>query len=110
MANYYNKTRTPLAVALLRGGSVVLAPKQWVSIAIEDEGSGSLLSYVRKGFVAISSPSASNPEPVAALDPIVKIQKPASASDPVLISKTETAEPKQVMQEMASIKSNRKGR
>lgn len=86
MADYYNVTRAPLGIALRRGGSVSVAPKSWLFISPQDEGTAGLAEAVRKGFLvrslvpitdtsAPANPAAATesvtPAPVAAAEPSV---------------------------------------
>ena len=75
MPLYYNKTRGPLPLEL-RSGSRVVAPKSAIDIAPEDEGSASVVRYVRKGFLV---PPRHRP---AAVVPVVVAPKPVPAPAP----------------------------
>jgi hypothetical protein len=109
MANYYNKTRTPIAVSLLRGGSVMLSPKSWTTIAMEDEGSESLLGCVRRGFVTVSRPAAPVDIPVSEAVSVAKVQEPTPVVAVPAIAAI-AVESRPTMQEVAPLKPNRKGR
>lgn len=50
MPLYYNKTRGPLPLEMPSGSTVVSA-KSFIDIAREDEGCGSVVRAVRKGFL-----------------------------------------------------------
>lgn len=49
MPDYYNRSRTPVAIGLRNGQSVVIGPKHWSYVDPEDEGTESLLSAVGRG-------------------------------------------------------------
>lgn len=51
MGDYYNTTRTPISVTLRSGGSTSIGPKTWCYLSPEDEGTSSLATSVRKGFL-----------------------------------------------------------
>lgn len=50
MPIYFNRTRGPLPLEL-RSGSRVVPPKGSIDISPEDEGSASVVRYVKKGFL-----------------------------------------------------------
>lgn len=50
MPRYYNKTRGPLPLELPSGSTVVTA-KTYIDIARDEEGCGSVVRAVRKGFL-----------------------------------------------------------
>ena len=83
MADYYNKTRGPLAVTLRRGGSMSVGPKAWCFIEAADEGSESLTDLVRKGFLVRSLVPQTNPTPAdtspqKAVIPVEKVVEPTA--------------------------------
>ena len=96
MADYYNKTRSPLAVSLQRGTSISIAPKQWITIAPEDEGTESLAKAVSKGFLVVSKIPAVKPAPVVlaveevvpVAAPEVKVEKPVEVVEAVSLAST----------------------
>jgi hypothetical protein len=51
MGRYYNKTRGPLGLSLLSGKAASVPPKTWVELDPADEGSPSVINYIRKGFL-----------------------------------------------------------
>jgi len=77
MADYYNKTRSPVTVALHNGASLCISPKTWTFIPPSDEGTESLCEALKNGFLIrakipftqapVSTPSVA---PVRAVEPI----------------------------------------
>lgn len=51
MAKYYNKTRSPVSAPLRDGSSGYFAPKQWVVVTKEQEGSSALVHLTKKGIL-----------------------------------------------------------
>jgi hypothetical protein len=99
MAEYYNKTRTPLAVKVGKDRSIVIGSKQRVYIPASGEGDSSLSDLVRKGFlvrIAVSreAPVVVEPEKVqetqAVPIPLVTLVAEAK-SDPVPIATVASA-------------------
>jgi hypothetical protein len=88
---------------------MVLAPKRWTSIAVEDEGSESLLNCIRKGFVSVSNSTVAEAAVAIVLAP-EPVKMPAKVFSPVSAPKLESAEPKAAIRELTSTKPNRKGR
>lgn len=85
MADYYNRTRTPLGVTLRGGGSISVGPKTWCYIAPADEGTPGLASMLRKGFlvkaaVPITETTATTPAIVAAVPSVTPIPEVAISS------------------------------
>ena len=104
MADYYNKTKGPVAVTLQRGGSVLIGSKKWLTIDPLDEGHESLQRALTKGFLARSR--ASCPEPEVSVDPVPVV--PETIAEPVapaaLASGPKLDEPK------SEVRSGKKGR
>lgn len=66
MGRYYNKTRSPLSATLRNGETAFFAPKKWVELAKEVEGSAAVLELRRKGFLAYKPDKAPKaPAPAA---------------------------------------------
>lgn len=87
MGDYYNKTRSPLPVALLRGNSVSIGPKTWCYIPPEDEGTPSLIDALKKGFLVRA---------------IVQITNPPSKTPPVVVPASEPSAAPAAAAEMVS--------
>ena len=69
MGRYYNKTRSPLSASLRDGGSGYFAPKTWVSLSKEQDGSAAVVQLVKKGFLAYRPDPVEAPEPPKAPEP-----------------------------------------
>jgi hypothetical protein len=89
MADYYNKTKGPVAVALLRGGSVLIGPKKWLTIDPLDEGHESLQRSLTRGDIIrkvtpVEAPpvQAAPPAPVAPVAPVVVAEPVVQAAPP----------------------------
>ena len=87
MGDYYNKTRSPVAVTLLRGSSISISPKTWCFISPEDEGTASLAEAVRKGLLTRAIVPITVPDPASAaltpsLVPTVPVSTDASTAAP----------------------------
>lgn len=107
MGDYYNKTRTPIGIALRRGGSMSVGPKSWCYISPEDEGTPALADSVRKGFLVRAlvpktdlSPAASptvsvsaSPEALVASAPITTPIPESAASAASTLSPAPSAPP-----------------
>jgi hypothetical protein len=111
MGDYYNKTRTPICVTLRRGGSASIGPKTWCFVAPEDEGTSSLATHIRKGFLVkalvpftnVAEPVVAAPVVVAPVVPLVvavavtpvpeSVAPSVSAPEPVVVAPS-VVEPK----------------
>jgi hypothetical protein len=93
MGDYYNKTRSPLPVTLVRGGSMCFAPKHWGYIRPEDEGSESLFEAIRNGYLVRSAVPI-----IVPAAPVLVPESVPAASDHVVASETKPATPAPVVQ------------
>jgi hypothetical protein len=82
MPRYYNPKRGPLPLELNHAGSTIVPAKSFVEIAREDEGSASVVKYVRKGLL-VPPKLRPTPKPVA-VAPVVAAPTPAPKPDPVV--------------------------
>lgn len=80
MGKYFNTQRGPLAVSLASGKAVTAPPKSWIEIDPADEGSASLQSMIRKGYLKRSS--LPDPAPVAEAAPVAAKAAPVTSSAP----------------------------
>lgn len=46
MGDYYNRSRSPLSLTLHGGRSISVAPKSWVTLTTDEEGSADLASKI----------------------------------------------------------------
>ena len=80
MPRYYNPKRGPLPLELNYAGSTIVPAKSYIEIAREDEGSASVVRYVKKGLlIPPKIRPAPPPKPVA-----VPVAEPAPEPDPIL--------------------------
>lgn len=108
MADYYNKTRGPLSIALKHGGTACVGSKRWVTIPASEEGSPGLFEALRNGFLVKSS--IVSPPAVPAVVPAVVapvVIKPAPVS--VEVAPKTVATPAD-HSEIIGVKATRKGR
>ena len=117
MGDYYNRTRSPLSLALPGGRSVFVAPKGWISVDPADEGVPDLIAKVNAGDLVPSKLNASAsqvaaPAPVTPVAPApapavvaVPVEPPAVEQEPA----QETA-PEPSTEPTSENRKNRKGR
>lgn len=79
MGKYYNKTRAPLPATLRDGSAVSFPPRKWVTVRLDQDGSGSLRQLVSKGLLAYR---ATSPAPTPAAAPPKPKVAPAPAPPP----------------------------
>ncbi len=90
MVRYYNRTRGPLAVTLASGKSVAVAPKSWLEIAPEEDGSASLMTHLSKGHLVRAAVQPVLDAPVAVVVPEISMPlPPVVAVQPEKIEKTD---------------------
>ena len=63
VVKYYNRTRGPLSVTLASGASTAVAPKSWIDVPIDEDGSANLGELVLKGLL-VRAAVQPEPEPV----------------------------------------------
>ena len=81
MGRYYNKTRGPLGLSLVSGKSTSVPPKTWIEIDPSDEGSPSVINYLRKGFLH-RAPDRPRPSEVEAKEEAAPEVSAASEKQP----------------------------
>ncbi len=105
MPRYYNPKRGPLPLELNYAGSTLVPPKSYIEIAREDEGSASVVKYVRKGLlVPPKLRPAPAPKPVA-VAPVAVAPEPALEPYPVVEPEAEAK-----AEEQSSVKPQSKSR
>ena len=82
MGDYYNKTRSPVPVTLLRGGAISIGPKEWCFINPADEGTASLMSGLKKGFLVRALVPRTVADPVVVAIPAT-VLAPTPAPEPI---------------------------
>lgn len=112
MGDYYNRTRSPLSLALPGGRSVFVAPKGWISLSSDDEGGADLIAKVNSGDLV---PSKLNASASAEPAPAPVMQAPPPSAPVVAEAPVESPAEQEPAQEPASEptpenRKNRKGR
>lgn len=96
MAKYFNKTRSPFSAPLRDGSTAYFAPKKWVVVTKDQEGTAALVQLVKKGLLVrreVAAVAAPAPAPVPVVAPTPKVEPTKPPPPPPAVVEIPPPEP-----------------